>query len=363
MPVIYLAYKRKPWIVKYREPWTNKPRVKSFGRDEEDEARAFELAQAEVYSREREIIRRAKRRRAARSPAGLTVTEVLERYLGSLGNPSTRAASDYHLRLFSAIYGHRKAHCINMDDVAAFLDLQARRGIGKSTACRRMGIVRAAFNWAARWGLLPVNPLAGLQLASPAPQTPDPPTAREARMLYAAAASHVQRVIALGMATGARIGPSELFRLRWADVDTRAAVLRMPNAAKGAPLEAREVPLRPDVLRLLRRWEKEDAALGCTWVIHYKGHPVRSISRAWRNALRRAGIERRIRPYDLRHAFASRALDHGADLTCVAEVMGHSNEKMIVRFYRHTNPRARRKAVNAAPPLDLEKEGGTKISD
>ena len=75
MPVIYLAYKRKPWIVKYREPWTNKPRVKSFGRDEEDEARAFELAQAEVYSREREIIRRAKRRRAARSPAGLTVAE------------------------------------------------------------------------------------------------------------------------------------------------------------------------------------------------------------------------------------------------------------------------------------------------
>ena len=127
-----------------------------------------------------------------------------------------------------------------------------------------------------------------------------------------------------------------------------------PNAAKGARAEAREVPLRADVLRLLRRWEAEDAALGCPWVIHYRGRPVRSISRAWHNTLRRAGIERRIRPYDLRHAFASRALDHDADLKCVAEVMGHANEKMIVRFYRHTSAKQRRKAVNAAPLLGLE---------
>lgn len=354
MPVIYLAYKRKPWIVKYREPWTNKPRVKSFGKDEEEKARSFERAQADLYEREREIIRRTKRRRAARSPAGVTVGELLERYLDTLSNPSTRAASDYHLRLFSAVYGHRKAHCISMEDVAAFLDLQGKRGVGKSTACRRVGIVRAAYNWAARWGLLPMNPLGGLQLASPAPQTPDPPTAREARMLFAAAAPHVQRVIAIGMATGPRIGPSELFRLRWTDVDTRGAVLRMPNAAKGASLEAREVPLRADVLRLLRRWEAEDVALGCPWVIHYRGRPVRSISRAWHNTMRRAGISRRIRPYDLRHAFASRSLDYGAELKCVAEIMGHANEKMIVRFYRHTNARARRKAVNAAPALNLE---------
>lgn len=54
----------------------------------------------------------------------------------------------------------------------------------------------------------------------------------------------------------------------------------MPNAAKGARAEAREVPLRPDIVRLLRRWEVEDAVVGCPRVIHYKGRPVRSISRA-----------------------------------------------------------------------------------
>ena len=352
MPVVCLKYKRKPWVVKYREPWSGRPRQRAFAA--EAEARAFEDAQASLYERERAIIKAVRRRRTQGRPASLTIAEVLDRYLDSLGNPSTRAASAYHLRLFADIYGQRKAHCLTLEDVGAFLALQQQRGVSKSTACRRMGIVRAAYHWAARWGLLPTNPLAGLQLASPAPQTPDPPTAREARRLYATAAPHVQRVIALGMATGARIGPSELFRLRWTDIDTRGAVLRMPNAAKGARAEAREVPLRQDVLRLLRRWEAEDAGNGCQWVIHYRGRPVRSISRAWRNTLRRAGIERRIRPYDLRHAFASRALDHDADLKCVAEVMGHSDEKMIVRFYRHTSAKQRRKAVNAAPSLGLE---------
>ncbi len=352
MPVVCLKYKRKPWVVKYREPWSGRPRQRAFAA--EAEARAFEDAQASLYERERAIIKAVRRRRTQGRPASLTIAEVLDRYLDSLGNPSTRAASAYHLRLFADIYGQRKAHCLTLEDVGAFLTLQQQRGVSKSTACRRMGIVRAAYHWAARWGLLPTNPLAGLQLASPAPQTPDPPTAREARRLYATAAPHVQRVIALGMATGARIGPSELFRLRWTDIDTRGAVLRMPNAAKGARAEAREVPLRQDVLRLLRRWEAEDAGNGCPWVIHYRGRPVRSISRAWRNTLRRAGIERRIRPYDLRHAFASRALDHDADLKCVAEVMGHANEKMIVRFYRHTSAKQRRKAVNAAPSLGLE---------
>ena len=352
MPVVCLKYKRKPWVVKYREPWSGRPRQRAFAA--EAEARAFEDAQASLYERERAIIKAVRRRRTQGRPASLTIAEVLDRYLDSLGNPSTRAASAYHLRLFADIYGQRKAHCLTLEDVGAFLTLQQQRGVSKSTACRRMGIVRAAYHWAARWGLLPTNPLAGLQLASPAPQTPDPPTVREARRLYATAAPHVQRVIALGMATGARIGPSELFRLRWTDIDTRGAVLRMPNAAKGARAEAREVPLRQDVLRPLRRWEAEDAGNGCPWGIHYRGRPVRSISRAWRNTLRRAGIERRIRPYDLRHAFASRALDHDADLKCVAEVMGHANEKMIVRFYRHTSAKQRRKAVNAAPSLGLE---------
>jgi integrase len=352
MTVIFLAYKRKPWVVQYREPWSGRPRQRSFAT--ETEAVSFEETTRALYDRERAIIRGVKRRCADRAPGNPTVQAILDRYLDSLSNPSTRAASRYHLSLFAAIYGQRKAARITLDDTAAFLSLQKQRGVGMSTACRRLGIVRAAYNWAARWGVLVNNPLASLRLSTSHPQTPAPPTPHEARMIYAAAAPHVKRVIVLGMTTGPRIGPSELFRLRWSDVDLRGATLRMPNARKGARDESRDVPLRGDVVRMMRQWAEDDTDLGCAYVVNYRGRPVRRIGRAWHNARRRAGIARNIRPYDLRHAFATLLLDHDADIKCVMEVMGHTNEKMILRYYRHTNAEQRRKAVNAPPPLGFE---------
>ncbi|MFQ9867077.1 MAG: tyrosine-type recombinase/integrase [Bilophila wadsworthia] len=96
------------------------------------------------------------------------------------------------------------------------------------------------------------------------------------------------------------------------------------------------MPIRDDVLGLLRRWHEEDRQTGCAYVIAYKGRPVRSISSGWHNALRQAGIARRIRPYDLRHAFASLALVYGADIKCVAETMGHKNITMLLSVYQHT---------------------------
>ena len=33
--IVCLSYKRKPWIVRYREPWSGKPRHKAFATEQE----------------------------------------------------------------------------------------------------------------------------------------------------------------------------------------------------------------------------------------------------------------------------------------------------------------------------------------
>ena len=354
MAILHKAIKQKPWIVRYKEPWTGKARTKSFST--ETEAKAFDEAQASVFGKERAIIKATKRRRKRQAaPSSLTVAEVIDRYLDSLTNLRTRKSCAHHLKSIRDIFGERKAHCMTLEDMDAFLKIQRERGVGPSTANRRLGLLRTAFSRAVRWGLLNANPLSSLRLATQPRQTPDPPTVHEAKLIYEAASEHVKRVVLLGLATGARIGPSELFRLRWSDVDLEHAVLRMPQAAKGARAEGRAVPIRQDILGQLRAWAAQDVAIQCPWVVHYKGRPVRNVSHAWHKALQRAGIERRIRPYDLRHAFASHALDAGADLKSVADIMGHADEAMIVRFYRHTNIESLRAATEAAPGLS-EKE-------
>jgi len=42
----------------------------------------------------------------------------------------------------------------------------------------------------------------------------------------------------------------------------------------------------------------------------------------WGKTLKRAGITRRLRPYDLRHYFVTKALEDGADIKALAEVVG-----------------------------------------
>ena len=173
--------------------------------------------------------------------------------------------------------------------------------------------------------------------------------------MYKMAAPHIRRVIVLGMAAGPRIGPSELFRLTWGDVELNAGYMRMPNAAKGSRDDNRIVPIRDDILPLLRAWKEEDEKRGCPWVIHWQGRPVRCIGHAWHQARKAAGITRRITPYSLRHAMPTEALEHGADVKAVAEVMGHTDPTMLLRVYQHTRYRLRKKAVNAAPGLRLDK--------
>ena len=71
-------------------------------------------------------------------------------------------------------------------------------------------------------------------------------------------------------------------------------------------------------------------------------------------ARKAAGITRRITPYSLRHAMPTEALEHGADVKAVAEVMGHADPTMLLRVYQHTRYRLKKKAVNAAPGLKLD---------
>ena len=153
------------------------------------------------------------------------------------------------------------------------------------------------------------------------------------------------------MMAGPRIGPSELFKLRWEDVDLDAGIIRMPNARKGARAESRLIPVRDDVLPELRRWWEEDAKIDCPWVIHWQGKKVMCIGHAWHAARKAAGISRVITPYSLRHAFPTSALEYDADIKAVAEIMGHSDPSMLLKTYQHIKWKQLKKAISAGPGL------------
>ena len=52
MGLRFVEYRRRQWVLRYRDPWSGKQRIKSFST--EGEARQFEAVQAEMHIRERE---------------------------------------------------------------------------------------------------------------------------------------------------------------------------------------------------------------------------------------------------------------------------------------------------------------------
>ena len=94
-------------------------------------------------------------------------------------------------------------------------------------------------------------------------------------------------------------------------------------------------------------WREEDLRIGAVHLINYNGRPLSSVKTAWWCALNRAGITRRIRPYDLRHAFATDLIAGGVDVGTVLKLMGHSSPTMILTHYQYVMDRQKRAAVEA----------------
>ena len=66
----------------------------------------------------------------------------------------------------------------------------------------------------------------------------------------------------------------------------------------------------------------------------------------WKSALSAAGIDRRARIHDLRHAHASWLLSGGADLQVVKERLGHGSLRTTEK-YLHTLPDTDNTALDA----------------
>ncbi|MGE4339847.1 MAG: tyrosine-type recombinase/integrase [Pigmentiphaga sp.] len=166
----------------------------------------------------------------------------------------------------------------------------------------------------------------------------------DVKAILAQAPPHVVKAIKLIVNTGCRTGESELLKLTYDDVDFERKRIRI----RGTKTERSErwVPLRDEFLEEIRRWR---ATAECDHLVEYKGRPVKGYKHAFNTAVRKAGIDRQVVPYQLRHFFASTLLAHKADLKAVSALMGHSSPDMLFRNYYHLMDDGERAAVELLP--------------
>lgn len=160
--------------------------------------------------------------------------------------------------------------------------------------------------------------------------------------------------------TGLRIG--EALGLQVGDVNVAQGKLYVRRAVRkyrvGSPKSGkpRTVDIPPVTVAVLRGWldvvRAEAAVRGeePLWLFpSTNGLPQDDgvVRQALRRALKAAGIRRRVRVHDLRHTYASLALQRGVPLLTVSRQLGHASIQITGDVYGHLAPEAGREAAAA----------------
>lgn len=297
-----------------------------------------------------------KNRRPTRPNTGVYFEDLADAYA------TTKAFNDNSLRHLSIrlnahvvpFFGHRIATNLTYRDLDLYVAKRRKHGVKDSTIARELTDLQAILNWSRSRvpPLIPDNPVRDYKKPPPDDARILPPSKAETRAIIEAAVPHLRRALLLSYYLGVRPGAVELLSLRWSQVRWGVEIVRVASAAKGGPRE-RDVPIRADFLGLLHQWHDEDGNPVDGPIVSYRGRPIRSIKTAWWTTLRHAGITRRLRPYDFRHGYITEALEEGADLKSLAEIVG-SAPRTLLQHYQHVSDRLRRQTADKISHIDFD---------
>jgi integrase len=220
-----------------------------------------------------------------------------------------------------------------------------------ATVHKYLGRLSGALNFAVSCGWLASNPLAQVRKPSPGSGRIRFLSEDERQRLLAACRVSqnplLDSVILVALSTGGR--KNEIRRLRWEHVDIEGAQVRF---LKTKSHRARGVPIVGDTLATLEQLAQHRRQ-DIPWVFpSWRGKEPVAIDSAWETARHHAHIED-FHFHDLRHTFASYMVMSGASLRDMAEVLGHVNIQMTLR-YAHLMPSHTRGVVEQMHQRFLE---------
>ena len=283
-----------------------------------------------------------------RTEVSPTFTELVNEYMTA--NRASMSQSDYKnmgLKMRGVILpelGRLMAHHITPARLDRYVETRADL-VKRTTIHRELSYIRPVLRWAVGRRLIANNPMAGFKLPKRDDARISPPSKPEFNAILTCAVPHLKRAMLISRYTGLRPGKEELLCLTWDMVDFHGKTLTVVSADKGG-IPLRMVPLNRIRLEHLDKWYDEDQEKGMRYLVHYNGGRIDSLKKSWGMAKKRARVTRRLRMYDIRHAFATEALERGADLKSVSEIMGHSSPAITARIYQHVSSKLKRSAVD-----------------
>jgi integrase len=282
--------------------------------------------------------------------------DAVVRWLAETAEKATHEDDIKKLRWLDPFLGNLMLDEITLDVVDG-IKAEKLKTAGKATVNRYLALVRAILLRSRdEWEWIDKAPKVKLFKESPGRERSI--TVEQAETLLGELPQHQRDVVIFAFATGLR--QANVLGLEWSHVDLEAghAWVDADQSKNGKPIA---VPLNATALAVLRRQLSKHPQR----VFTYAGKPLATANtRAWRKALKRAGIED-FRWHDTRHTWATWHRQSGTP-THELQRLGGWRSSVMVERYAHLAPDHLAKAANRLDSLiggydlaTLQKEKGS----
>jgi integrase/recombinase XerD len=221
---------------------------------------------------------------------------------------------------------------------------EGERRLSPASVALKLAALRGFLKFCRLTGLTPITAeVIAYTLESPSAKvvkpydvlTPD----EAARVLAVLADSPRDRAL-VALALGAGLRAAELTAVRLSDISTDDDGGEWVRVVMGKGRKDRLVPLAPDVAAVIRAYAGAAKLRGGDYLFQSRqGESGRlTTARVWqvvKDAVKAAGIGKRLSPHSLRHSFALGRLKAGASPVVVQKLMGHASIQTTQKYLDH----------------------------
>lgn len=275
---------------------------------------------------------------------------------------ATKKTYKGHMKRWIVPYwGKRRLSEVKTIEVESWL---RRLPLAKSTCAKLRKLMSVLFNHDCRYELFDHNPIHLVRQSTKRQEAPSLLTPAEIKALIDALGPRERTLVLLAASTGLR--QSELFALKWSDIDfagatlsvTRSIVCGVVGRCKTESSQ-KPVPLHPRVAESLRQWKEQCTYReGEDWVFASERHRGRKpywgqaiLRRYLRPAAGAAGIEKRIGWHTFRHSYSSLLRSVGTEPKVMQELLRHSSFRSTLDVYTQAMTPAKHAAQAAVLSL------------
>lgn len=323
-------------------------------------------------------------------PSRLTVKQFIGDWLKLFARPNKKPAtyakyeSIYRTHIVPEL-GDIQLQKLSLAKLQDFYNKKAEQKSSSTVSIMHI-VLNGALEYAVEEGLIKKNPAKKTIRPTVKYKEVKPMTEDEMNAFLNTAKDH--RMFAaffLDLSTGLRRG--ELCALRWKNVDLDKGIIKVRESLNRVQIEkgktdlvfnkdlknknaVRDVPLFSDAVEVLKAhkeqqdiekdlfgeaYDDQDLVF-CTG--YGKPFEPRNLLRTLKIILKKAGLRQDITIHNMRHAFATHLLKKSVGLKKIIDLLGHADERMVLRTYGHSDDKDLRSAVQELATV-LKKPGQT----